>query len=63
MNTLNIPNVVHKNPKIASVLGTKPKLADVQKRMVPENILLEFKAVVNGSDLTKIGLIEHLKKQ
>ncbi|KAL1387276.1 chromatin assembly factor 1 subunit A-domain-containing protein [Phyllosticta capitalensis] len=33
------------------------------KRTVPPEILAEFKAAIDGSDLTKIGLIEALKKQ
>lgn len=33
------------------------------KRMIPHESLPDFKAAVQGSDLTKIALVEALKKQ
>ena len=33
------------------------------KRLVPDNLVNDFKAAVEGSDLTKVGLVEQLKKK
>ena len=33
------------------------------KRLIPEDLVNDFKAAVEGSDLTKLGLVEQLKKK
>lgn len=53
LNTLNTPSV----PQAGS--SAKPAKA---KRMVPSEQLPAFKAEVDGKDLTKLGMIEALKK-
>lgn len=53
MNTLNGPQ---KTPSVDAKTG-KPK------RTVDASLLSAFKAEVSGSDLTKIGMIEALKKK
>ncbi|KAF2754846.1 hypothetical protein EJ05DRAFT_135488 [Pseudovirgaria hyperparasitica] len=63
INHVNIPHTMYKNSKLATVFGTVPKAPEPQKRMVAPEQLEEFKAAIRGSDLTKIALIEHLKKQ
>lgn len=37
--------------------------AHKSKRLVPDNQLEDFKRAIDGSDLTKIAIIEALKKQ
>jgi chromatin assembly factor 1 subunit A len=55
MNSLNTPS----NYTYASGSGkSKPP-----RRLIPAEHLPEFKAEVEGSDLTKIALIEALKKK
>jgi hypothetical protein len=46
----------------ASSAEAKPKVPTTTKLVADEN-LSRFKEVVAGSDLTKAGLLEHLKKQ
>ena len=47
---------------LLSSLGvTKPPLS--HKKMIPEEDMEAFKNLVEGSDLTKVGLIELLKKR
>jgi chromatin assembly factor 1 subunit A len=53
LNTLNPPS------KAASGSTSKPVKA---KRMIPTEQLPDFKAEIDGKDLTKIGMIEALKK-
>lgn len=53
LNTLNAPS------KSASSTTSKPVKA---KRMIPPEQLPAFKAEIDGKDLTKIGMIEALKK-
>jgi chromatin assembly factor 1 subunit A len=53
LNTLNGPQ------KSAAATPTKPAKA---KRQVPTEQLPAFKAEIEGKDLTKIGMIEALKK-
>jgi chromatin assembly factor 1 subunit A len=45
------------------VNGKVPKAAKVGPRLVPTDVMPAFKAAVSGSDMTKIALIEALKKQ
>jgi chromatin assembly factor 1 subunit A len=45
------------------VNGKVPKAAKVGPRLVPADVLPAFRAAVDGSDMTKIALIEALKKQ
>lgn len=53
-------NTLNGSQKALSGVDTKTgKL----KRTVPDNLLPEFKAEVQGSDLTKLGMIEALKKK
>ncbi|KAK8173490.1 chromatin assembly factor 1 subunit A-domain-containing protein [Phyllosticta citrichinensis] len=47
-------------PAQPTATGNAPK---PPKRTVPPEVLAEFKAAIEGSDLTKLGLIEALKKQ
>ncbi|KAF1969785.1 hypothetical protein BU23DRAFT_539164 [Bimuria novae-zelandiae CBS 107.79] len=54
---LNTLNGSQKAPATIDAKSGKPK------RTIPANLLPEFKAEVEGSDLTKIGLIEALKKR
>jgi chromatin assembly factor 1 subunit A len=53
LNTLNGPQ------KSTAGTSTKPAKA---KRLVPTEQLPDFKAEIEGKDLTKIGMIEALKK-
>lgn len=48
---------------LALVNGKVPKAAKVGPRLVPADLLPAFREAVDGSDLTKIALIEALKKQ
>lgn len=45
----------------APAAGGKP--AKPPKRLIPADLIPEFKSQVEGSDLTKIALIEALKKK
>jgi chromatin assembly factor 1 subunit A len=56
---LNTLNAATSTP----VPNTGPKPAKPPKRMIPNDQLPDFKAEVEGSDLTKIALIEALKKK
>jgi chromatin assembly factor 1 subunit A len=49
--------------QITLVNGKVPKAAKVGPRLVPADLMPAFKAAVSGSDMTKIALIEALKKQ
>lgn len=53
LNTINTP------AKAAAVSATKTTKA---KRMIPPEQLPAFKAEIDGKDLTKIGMVEALKK-
>ena len=53
-------NTLNGSPKTPSGVDAK---TGKPKRTVPANLLPEFKATVEGSDLTKIGMIEALKKK
>ena len=44
------------------VNGKVPKAAKVGPRLVPADVLPSFRQAIDGSDMTKIALIEHLKK-
>lgn len=66
---LQLPNLSPRDgtkPKsIPSSIATPAKAAKQAqvKRYIGQEILEEFKAAVQGSDLTKLGLVEVLKKQ
>jgi chromatin assembly factor 1 subunit A len=49
--------------KPGKVAGAPTALAVKPKRIVPPEQLPEFKAAIAGSDMTKIALVEALKKQ
>jgi len=58
LNTLNLVTT-----STTAVSGSVSKPGKPPKRMVPAELLSEFKTEVEGSDLTKIALIEALKKK
>ncbi|KAI4112444.1 MAG: hypothetical protein LQ345_006412 [Seirophora villosa] len=73
LNTINRTNVALPTPGLAAA-GLKPppsyangppqsKASQAPKRMVAPDVLEDFKRAVEGSDLTKAGLVEVLKKQ
>ncbi|KAL8767923.1 MAG: hypothetical protein Q9209_005711 [Squamulea sp. 1 TL-2023] len=72
LTTMNHANLPILNPT-SSLDGLKPppnaqiihsaRLSKAPKRMVAPEVLEDFKRAVDGSDLTKAGLIEILKKQ
>ncbi len=66
---LQLPNALPPNsekPKSIQIgvvsSARAPKQAQV-KRYISTELLAEFKAAVQGSELTKLGLVEVLKKQ
>ena len=63
-NHLLSPSVSENIIKIVSpdaTVLTKPSKGP--KRLIPSELLEEFKKAISGNDLTKIGLLEVLKKQ
>ncbi|KAF9691209.1 hypothetical protein EKO04_010678 [Ascochyta lentis] len=52
-------NTLNASPKSAPSTASKPA---VSKKMIPDDQLPAFKAEIQGKDLTKIGMIEALKK-
>ena len=46
-----------------TVDGKMPKAAKLGPRIVPADVMPAFKQAVNGKDMTKIALVEFLKKQ
>ncbi|KAL8922273.1 MAG: hypothetical protein Q9208_005243 [Pyrenodesmia sp. 3 TL-2023] len=50
-------------PPLNTTATLQPKASQAPKRMVTPEVLDDFKRAVEGSDLTKAGLIEILKKQ
>lgn len=73
LNATNRTNLLMPNPTMA-LDGLKPQPFSAKqsvpskglqppKRMVTPDVLEDFKRAVEGSDLTKAGLIEILKKQ
>jgi len=60
-NIVNGVNILTPRSNKASQAAAPPTHS--HKRQVPPEVLAEFKAEVSGSDLTKIALIEHLKKK
>ncbi|KAL8723011.1 MAG: hypothetical protein Q9225_000628 [Loekoesia sp. 1 TL-2023] len=73
LNATNRTNLLMPNPTMA-LDGVKPQPLNMKssvppkgpqapKRMVTPDVLEDFKRAVEGSDLTKAGLIEILKKQ
>ena len=51
------------NPQADKVSSQASKAAKPPKRQIPAEHLPAFKAEVQGSDLTKLALVEHLKKK
>ncbi|KAL8826721.1 MAG: hypothetical protein Q9170_007296 [Blastenia crenularia] len=70
LNAINRTNLLIPNPAVPRD-GFKPQLpgtnlvlpSKTPKRMVALDVLEDFKRAVEGSDLTKAGLVEVLKKQ
>ena len=62
INTLNSSNADPKASKVIGVIAAS-KPAKAPKRMVPPEQLQEFKDAIQGSDLTKLALVEALKKK
>lgn len=62
INTLNSSSTDPKASKLIGVIATS-KPAKPPKRMVPPEQLQEFKDAIQGSDLTKLALVEALKKK
>ncbi|CAD6577142.1 MAG: hypothetical protein ASARMPRED_008140 [Alectoria sarmentosa] len=50
-----------KGPSLNATTSLKPPKG--AKRLIPSELMEEFKKAVNGNELTKLGLIEVLKKQ
>ena len=47
----------------SSVAASTPANSKPPKRLIPSELVNDFKAAVEGSDLTKLGLVEQLKKK
>lgn len=62
INTLNSSSTDPKASKLVGVIAAS-KPAKPPKRMVPPEQLQEFKDAIQGSDLTKLALVEALKKK
>lgn len=62
INTLNSSSTDPKASKLIGVIAAS-KPAKPPKRMVPPEQLQEFKDAIQGSDLTKLALVEALKKK
>ena len=63
-NTLLVPSATTAGTKIAgSNTHTSMKPATGPKRLIPSELWQEFKTAVDGNELTKLGLLEVLKKQ
>ncbi|KAL8934042.1 MAG: hypothetical protein Q9211_005440 [Gyalolechia sp. 1 TL-2023] len=70
LNATNRTNLLVPKPTIAAA-GLKPQKSNTNsslptkapKRMVTPDVIEEFKRAIDGSDLTKAGLVEILKKQ
>ena len=68
LNTTNRANLLIPNPAATTGDLLKPPLpskasSQAPKRMVASEVLDDFKRAIEGSDLTKAGLVEVLKKQ
>ena len=63
-NTLLNPSAAVYKTQTASLDANAPmKATKSPKRLIPIEILDEFMQAVNGNELTKVGLLEVLKKQ
>ena len=63
-NTLLSPSAAVSGKKTVEVDATAPmKPPKGPKRLVPSELLDEFKKAVDGNELTKLGLVEVLKQQ
>ncbi|MCJ1456582.1 hypothetical protein MMC28_006944 [Mycoblastus sanguinarius] len=60
-NLLSPPNTGLKNPNPDTSTLMKP--LNSPKRLIASELMDEFKVVVQGNDLTKVGLLEILKRQ
>ena len=54
------PNIANSGSVKMAPSATAPK---APKRLIPAELMEDFKAAINGSDLTKLALVEALKKQ
>lgn len=65
INGLHVMNSNSPGQQAIKLNGTAvaSKPAKPPKRMIPQELLQEFKVAIQGSDLTKIALVEALKKQ
>ncbi|KAI4237538.1 MAG: hypothetical protein LQ349_001756 [Xanthoria aureola] len=69
INHANVPMPYHTSaldvfkPPTSTPVTNPNKMSKPSKRMVAPEVMEDFKRAVNGSDLTKAGLIEILKKQ
>ncbi|KAI9707595.1 MAG: hypothetical protein M1836_000556 [Candelina mexicana] len=52
-----------KIPETASIIANPSQIAKPNKRLIPVEHMAEFKRAIQGSELTKIGLVEVLKKK
>ena len=59
-NTLLPPSGIASGTMLAKPDSTKPTKVH---RLIPPDLMDDFKAAVQGNDLTKMGIIEVLKKQ
>ena len=71
-NTLLLPNQQplksgknppHPNPNQSNPSTDTLNNVKTPKRLIPNDLIDDFKSAIKGSDLTKIGLVEVLKKQ
>ena len=65
---INLPPFSHTMAVTLGVNGSvsnfgKNEPTKPPKRLIPNELIDDFKAAVAGSDLTKIGLVEQLKKK
>lgn len=63
-NTLVVPSTAAPGTKASGSYAMAPmKPPKGPKRLIPSELLEEFKKTVDGNELTKLGLLEVLKKQ
>jgi chromatin assembly factor 1 subunit A len=61
LNTLKGPNQIYPQQPITENTAKASKLANAKP--LPPELMSDFKKVIDGSKLSKIGLIEVLKKE
>ncbi|MCJ1335835.1 hypothetical protein MMC09_001109 [Bachmanniomyces sp. S44760] len=57
------PFVSKSNSRQSNVKSTTTNTSSGPKKTIPADLMMDFKAAIEGSDLTKAGLIEVLKKK